>query len=108
MNEKKQENLEDLKQYYKIKEKIGSNWRASSSKLYFVNKQWFNAWKKYVNKEYFILNNEKFQISNKDKKKENEEEEVNEKKKIKWEKSPSPGPISNDQILIDLKFFSKI
>ena len=105
MNEKKQENLEDLKQYYKIKEKIGSNWRASSSKLYFINKQWFNAWKKYVNKEYFILNNEKFQISNKDKKKENEEEEVNEKKKIKWEESPSPGPISNDQILIDLKSF---
>ena len=103
MSEKKNENLDDLRQYYKIKSQIGRNWKISTSKLYLINRKWYNNWKKYVNKEYFVFNNEKYQITNKDKKRENEENE--EKKKIKWEESPSPGPISNDQIILDLKSF---
>ena len=89
------ENLEELKQYYNIKKEIG-NWN-STSKRFFINKSWYYSWKKYINKDYFDIKEEL-----KPKKKLKYE---NEKKELKWNEYPSPGPISNDKIILNLNSF---
>ena len=88
------ENFEDLKQYYKIKKEIG-NWNLVS-KRFFINKSWYYSWKKYINKDYFDITEE----LKPNKKYENEENE-----KLKWVDYPSPGPISNDKIILNLNSF---
>ena len=92
------QNLEDLKQYYKIKQEIGKNWNVTSSKIFLIDKQWIHSWKQYVNKEYFDI---KENLNpNKIQKNENEE-----KKDLKWKENPPPGPISNQRILKPINSF---
>ena len=98
MEEKMKENLEDLKQYYKIKQEIGKNWKSSCSKLFLINKKWYYSWKQYVNKDYFDIK-EKLN-PNKIKKIEKEE-----KKDLKWVENPSPGPISNEKLIKRINSF---
>ena len=59
MNEKMRKNLEDLKQYYKIKNNKGNN---NSIKRFLINKNWYYSWKKYINKDYFDIKEELKQI----------------------------------------------
>ena len=98
MNEKKKENLNNLKEYYYIKNEIGKNWRTLNTNLFLINRQWYYSWKNYVNKEYF---DEIYKL-NPNKKKKNENEDT---KELKWEEKPSPGPISNDKIIMNLNSF---
>ena len=102
MKEIKNENYNELKKYYKIKENIGKNWKSTVSQLFLIDKQWYYSWKKYVNKEFF---DENYQL-NPNKKKRNENEDENEEKKnLIWIENPSPGPISNNKIILDINSF---
>ena len=98
MNEQKKENYNDLKKYYEIKKEIGKNWKSSTSKLFLIDKKWYYAWKEYVNKEYF----DEIHQLNPEKKKIDENENV---KELKWSEKPSPGPISNYNIILNLNSF---
>ena len=76
------ENLDDLKQYYKIKAEIEAS-NKSNSKRFFINKHWLKTWKQYINKDYFDIKEEL-----KPNKKEIEIE--GEKKRIKMERKSFP------------------
>lgn len=99
MKEIEKERYTDLCEYYNIKKSIGKNWRASASKLFLINKQWYYDWKKYINKDFF----DKIHKLNPNKvKKDGKEIEGS---KLKFEETSSPGPISNDKILMNLNSF---
>ena len=91
------QNLSELKKYYKIKDSIGKNWLSSASKVYLISRRWLKLWKKYVNKEYFDTTQ-----SLKIKLKKNSKDE---KKDLEYIATPPPTPISNSDILIELKSF---
>jgi hypothetical protein len=99
MNENEKERYSDLCEYYNIKRNIGKNWRASGSKLFLINKQWYYDWKTYINKDFF----DKIHGLNPNKVKKNGKDI--EESKLKFEETPSPGPISNDKILMNLNSF---
>ena len=89
----------DLHEYYNIKKSIGKNWRNSATKIFIINKQWYYDWKIYINKNFFDkihgLNPNKVHKDGK---------EIDESK-LKFEETPSPGPISNDKILMNINSF---
>ena len=99
MKEIEKERYCDLNEYYNIKKNIGKNWRASASKLFLINKKWYYDWKIYINKDFF----DKIHGLNPNKVKKNGD--VIEESKLKFEDIPSPGPISNDKILMNLNSF---
>ena len=99
MKEIEKERYCDLVEYYNIKKNIGKNWRATASKIFLINKQWYYDWKKYINKDFF----DKIHGLNPNKVKKNGKEI--EESKLKFEETPSPGPISNDKILMNINSF---
>ena len=85
--------LEELKKYYEIKESLGKNWLSSSSKIYLINRKWIKQWKKFINKDYL---DEKYSLKKKN---------TNEKQNLNWLESKSLNPISNSELLLDIKSF---
>ena len=85
--------LQELKKYYEIKEAIGKKWLSSSSKIYLINRKWLQSWKKYINKDYL---DEKYSLKNTKK---------NYKENLNFKEEQPPTPISNSDLLLDIKSF---
>ena len=85
--------LQELKKYYEIKEAIGKKWLSSSSKIYLINRKWLQSWKKYINKDYL---DEKYSLKNTKK---------NYKENLTFKEEQPPTPISNSDLLLDIKSF---
>ena len=85
--------LEELKKYYEIKEAIGKKWLSSNTKIYLINRKWLQLWKKYINKEYL---DEKYNLKNK---------KNSSKNNLSWNETKPPIPISNSELLLDIKSF---
>ena len=85
--------LEELKQYYEIKEDVGKKWLSSSTKIYLINRKWIQLWKKYINKEYL---DEKYSLKTK---------KNPSKNNLTWNEEKAPIPISNSDLLLDIKSF---
>ena len=85
--------LEELKKYYEIKNSHGKNWLSSTSKIFLINRKWLQQWKKYINKEYL---DEKYSLKTKN---------ASSKRSLDWNEAKPPTPISNSDLLLDIKSF---
>ena len=100
-NKDKIKNLQDkcineLKQYYSIKDRIGKHWIDRSKEIHIINKEWVKKWKEYVNK-YYLTNKYNLHPTGFNK--------GGELPSKTFLIKNSPGPINNQELLLKINDF---
>ena len=86
--------IDELNEYYDIKEKIDKFWYIKNLKVYIISRSWFDSWKQYINKKYLKYTFIKTNLKPKS--------PIIQKHFIKY---PKPGSVNNSYLLKNLKDF---
>ena len=86
--------IDELNEYYNIKDKIDKFWYIKNLKIHIIPRLWFDSWKQYINKKYLKYTFIKTNLKPKS--------PIAQKHFIKY---PKPGSVNNSYLIKNLKDF---